>query len=112
MWESFVEFFVWQPAHIWGISATFGVLSLAALATKIRYPLVRCLPLFIASLVWLAYGFWERAAVVQRWDIRVDLLFGWPFLFGGTAIAIVLSVRSAIRAVESNEGEESKRRRS
>lgn len=101
MWKSFVEFFVWQPVHIWAISAVFGVLFLVALVAKTRYSRVRCLPLFIASLVWLAYGFWEQQAVIRRWDIRVDLLFGWPFLFGGTVIVIVLSIQSLIRAVRA-----------
>jgi hypothetical protein len=103
MWESFVKFFVWQPGHIWAISAVFGVLFLAALMAKTRYPQVRCLPLFIAFLVWLAYGFWEREAVIQRWDIRVDILFGWPLLFGGTAIAIIRSAQSVLRAAGNHD---------
>jgi hypothetical protein len=100
MWNSFVEFFVWQPGHIWAISAVFGVLALAALVARPRYPQIRCLPLSITFLVWFAYGFWEYNAYVERADIRVDLLFGWPLLFGGTAIAIILSVRSVSCAVE------------
>ncbi len=105
MWESFVEFFVWRPLHIWAISAVFAALFLAALMAKTRYSQVRCLPLFITCLVWLTYGFWERQAVIHRWDIRVDLLFGWPFLFGGTALAIILSIRSLIHAIKSSESE-------
>lgn len=102
MWKAFTKFLVWQPTHIWAISAIFFVMFLAALAAKFRYSQLRCLPLFIISIVWLAYGFWERQAVISRWDIRVDLLFGWPLLFGGTLVAIVFSVQSLIRAVENN----------
>lgn len=105
MWNTFAGFFVWQPVHIWLISALFGVVFLAALVMKRRYAEIRCLPLLIAFLVWLAYGFWEREAVIQKWDIRVDLLFGWPLLFCGTAIAVVLFVQSVIRARRSKERE-------
>ena len=102
MWDKFVGFFVWQPVHIWTIAAVFGVLFLAARVAKSRYPQINCWPLLVASLVWLAYGYWERAALINRWDIRVDLLLGWPILFGGTAIAIVLFARSVVRAIEKS----------
>jgi hypothetical protein len=98
-WESFANFFVWQEGHIWAVSAVFGLLFLAALRLKTRYPQIRCLPLLIACLVWIAYGFWEHWAHIKRANIRVDLLFGWPILFSGTAIAILLSVQSVLRAI-------------
>jgi hypothetical protein len=103
MWKSFVGFFVWQPGHILAISAVFGVLFLAALVARTRYPQIRCLPLLIACLVWCAYGFWEHKAYVERANIRVDLLIGWPLLFGGTAIAIIRSAQSVLRAVGNRD---------
>jgi hypothetical protein len=106
MSNTFISFFIWQPVHIWAISALFGVLFLVALLMKNRYSQIRCLPPLIAFLAWLAYGFWERKAAAQKWDIRVDLLFGWPLLFGGTAIVVVLFVQSVIRARKSDEREQ------
>ncbi|MHB1037655.1 MAG: hypothetical protein ACYC35_24335 [Pirellulales bacterium] len=104
MWKSFVEFLVWQPVHIWCVSGLFGVLFCAALVAKMRYARIRSVPLLAASLVWLAYGFWEREAVIHRWDIRIDLFFGWPVLFGGTVIAVALFMRSVIGALDAGEG--------
>lgn len=96
--ESIIRFFVWQPVHIWGISAVLGVLFLAALLAKRRYPQTRCLPLFIATLAWLVYGFWEHKALVERMKIRVDLIFIWPIVFCVTAIAIAVLAQSGIRS--------------
>ncbi len=104
IWESFAGFFTWQEGHIWAVSAVFGSLFLAALMAKTRYTQIRCLPLLIACLVWMAYGYWEHWAHIQRANIRVDLLLGWPILFPGTAIAIVLSGQSVLHAIKSNRG--------
>ncbi len=100
-WDRFTRFFVWQEGHIWLVSAVFGSLFLAALVAKTRYPQIRCLPLLIACLVWLGYGYWEHGAHLQRANIRVDLLLGWPILFPGTALAILLTGLSVLRAIKS-----------
>jgi hypothetical protein len=101
-----VDFLVWHPGHFWAISIVFGVLALAALVVRICYPQIRSLPMsiasvvmFVASFVWLVFGFLERECVIHKSNIRVDILFIWPILFAGTAILIGIFVISLIRAV-------------
>ena len=121
MWDVFFEItcffgvFVGKPVLIWVVSAVFGVLFLAVLLAKHRYSLLRGLPLLFVSLMWLAYGFYERSLLVlenrggtlvyvPKYDIRVDLLIISPVLFFATAIAIALSARSVLRAIKGNPG--------
>lgn len=86
VFEFIADFFVWQPSHFWAVSAVFGVLFLAALMAKTRFPQIRCWPLFIACLMWLVFGFLELDNVIHKPNIRVDILLIWPFIFTGTAL--------------------------
>jgi hypothetical protein len=101
MWNNVFDFFAWQPVHIWAVAAVFGLLFLAAILAKAHYPQLRSLPLFIAFVMWLAFGFGEREAVIHRANIRIDIVFGWPFFFAGTALLIGLFILSLIRAVRA-----------
>jgi uncharacterized membrane protein len=92
------EVFVWHPGRIWCVSAVFGVLFLLTRLAKTRYPQIRSLPLLIVALLWLAYGFEERQAMIERANIRVDLAVIFPVLFFGTTIAMVLCIESVTRA--------------
>jgi hypothetical protein len=96
--------FVGHPALSWEVSAVLGVVFLLACLAKTRYPLIRSVPLLIASLLWLASGFNEREVLIERANIRIDLFLIVPVLFFGTVIAILLSARSVLRAIESNRG--------
>jgi len=99
----FVDYFVWQPGHIWAIASAFGVLFLATLVAKARCSRIRCLPLLVAFLAWLTYGFWEREAFRERANIRIDLPFIGLFLFSTTAIAIILSIQSVLRVFRDGQ---------
>jgi hypothetical protein len=100
------DLFVGQPGHFWAVSAMFGVLALAALVARFCCPQIRSLPMsiasfvmFIASFVWLVFGFLERECVIHKSNIRIDIVFFWPILFGGTAILIGVFVICIMRAV-------------
>ncbi len=97
LWVS--DFFVLQPGHFWAVSAVFGILFLAALIAKNRFPQIWCWPLLIALLMWLFFGLSERDNVIRNVDIRIDVVFVWPFLFAGTALLIGLFILSLIRAI-------------
>jgi hypothetical protein len=99
--DRFFEIFVWHPGRIWCVSAAFGVLSLLARLAKTRYPQIRSRPMLILALLWLAFGFTERQAMIARANIRLDLLVIGPILFFGTTLATVLSVVSVVRAARS-----------
>jgi len=110
MWDNVVRFvfhfFMWvcdffqdQPVHFWAVSAVIGILFSAALMAKTRFPKVHCWPLLIAFLMWLLFGFLERDNVIHKANIRIDILFIWPFFFAGTALLIVLFILGLIRAV-------------
>jgi p-aminobenzoyl-glutamate transporter AbgT len=85
---------------MWVVSAVFGVLFLAALMAKSRYPRLRCLPLLIVFFIWLVLGFLERDALIHKANIRIDVVFLWPFIFAVTAILIAISVLNFIRLVK------------
>jgi hypothetical protein len=86
------DFFQDQPDHFWAVSAVFGVLFVAALLAKTRFPKIHCWPLLIAFLMWLVFGFLERDNVIHKANIRIDILLIWPFFFAGTALLIVLFI--------------------
>jgi hypothetical protein len=85
------------------MAAGFGVAAIAALAAKARHPHVSWRPLMALCFLWLAYGYWEQMARDEGWNIRVDLLVGWPLLFGATTIALALFIRSVARAIRARK---------
>lgn len=88
--------FVGHPELIWGASGAFAVVTLTLLAVKLYRPMVNCLPTALVSLLWLGWGFWEQAAVAQRANIRVDLMFLLPFVCAATILLGTVSVTSLI----------------
>jgi hypothetical protein len=104
MLKSFIVFLVADPTRIWAVSAMFGVLFLAAFVAKTRYPQVPCVPLLIASIVWLAFGLHESNADLRKYNIPVDLVLFWlPFVFGGTALLTICFVGCLIYAVTATK---------
>jgi hypothetical protein len=99
--DTFFQIFIWHPGRIWCVSAGFGVLYLLARVAKTRYSQIRALPLLIVALLWLAYGFAERQAMIERANIGVDLLIIEPVLLLATTIAMVLCIESVTRAARS-----------
>lgn len=72
--EAAALFFVHQPAHVLGVA--IGLL-LVWLAER-----PRSRAMLLVALAWLTYAAWEWLVLMQSPDanIRVDLLFIWPFL--------------------------------
>ena len=101
--HSVIQFFLWHPGRIWTIAAVFGLLALAACLLKIRYPRVYWTPLLAASFVWVGFGFLEYLAVISKANIRADILFTWPFIFGGTALLLGGSMLNIVYAIVNDE---------
>jgi hypothetical protein len=110
MWKPVSDFCVSQPWHRWAVSAVFGLLAVAALTVRFRYPRIWWQPLAIVSVMWLVYGFLERSAVVQQANIRIDYLFLWPFIFDGTGLLVALSILNIIVAIVRDEDAETAKR--
>jgi hypothetical protein len=102
MLEYLAGYLVWHEGRIWAISGLFAVLFLLARLARLHFPQIRSLPLLVAALMWLGYGFWEHKAHLERANIRVDLLFGWPVFFSAIGICIVLTMQSIVRAIRGN----------
>jgi hypothetical protein len=100
------DFFVWQPGHFWAVSAVFGVLFAAAIVAKTRFPKIHCWPLLVAFLLWLFLGFSERDCVIRKVDIRIDVVFVWPFFFIGTALLVVVFIVGLVYAVKAAKEED------
>ena len=81
-----IRFFVSHPDRI---AVTAGVLFL--LATLVSF-LQRHIawPLVAAGCAWILFAVWERYCMIQRYDIRVDLLVIWPGLLIFTIGALLL----------------------
>ena len=98
-----IHYFVWHPERIWGIAAIFGLLAIAVRLLKIRYPRVFWLPVLVACFVWVVFGFLERECVIHQANIRIDIFFIWPFIFGGTALLVGGSMLNIINAIVNDE---------
>jgi len=98
-----IECFIGHPCRFWAVSAMFGAMFLTALVTKLLNPRLQCLPtciaLCVASLVWFSLGVVEENALVHQANIRIDILFVWPFAFVVTLIVVCVSVLNLIHAV-------------
>jgi hypothetical protein len=90
--------FVWQPARILLVAATWFVLAFTLLRPSLR-------PMLIASGAWTLFGLLEFEARRERADIRVDLLFTWPALCLITIICLVIALKRG-RAAGSAKREE------
>jgi hypothetical protein len=97
--------FINNPTLVWCFAGLFALLGVVALVTRTRHYVLRTAMYFIAFGVWLAWGFMEREAVIERSNIRVDLLFILPFLYGATAGPVYLLVRNVIHAVKGRGGD-------
>ncbi len=96
-----VGYFIWHPERIWAVAWAFGVLAAAAFLAKCRWPQVQWIPMLIAYLIWLLFGFLEHEAVACVAAIRVDVLFIWPLIFSGTAVLVGIFLCGLIHAVFS-----------
>ena len=75
--------FVWHPERAAMVS--FGILLLYFIILKAKG--IKIYSLALAGIFWTASALWEIWATVRRWDVRVDLIFLWPFLALLTGIA-------------------------
>lgn len=91
------HFFMWHPGRIFGVAAVFGVLFLAALIAKTRWPQLRCWPLAVALVVWLVFS--ECEVGVQQPSIRIDVDLTWPVIFIATAFLILLVITRLVRVI-------------
>jgi hypothetical protein len=103
MLKTVIIFLTWPPSHIFVVAAIFGFLLAAALAAKYFYPQLRCSPLFIIVVMWLAFGVHQSDPQLQRFNIRLDLLVILPVLFGGTILLTVFQFWSLVRALRSTK---------
>jgi len=96
-----MQCFVSRPDRIWGVAAAVTVIWWLARLAKTRYPQIRAMPLLVAAVLWLAYGFEERDALRARANIRIDLLVIDPVLLFATLMAAILLIDSILRTLLS-----------
>jgi hypothetical protein len=105
MTETLAAFFVWHPGHIFAIAGIFGALAVVALLAKLRFPEIACVPWIVAAAAWFGYGLWEYEAMIERANIRIDLLILWPVLFGITLLCVIVSTASVAWAAVAYFGD-------
>jgi hypothetical protein len=74
---------------IWIGAAIFSALAIWSHFQKTKYPHLRALPMRVAAVIWFVFGLLEMAAMKQKANIRVDLLFTLPILVIGTLWCLV-----------------------
>ena len=103
MLKTVVVFLTWPPSHIWIISAAFGVLFLVALILKIHYSRIWTIPSLIICVMWCAFGIYQSNPNLQSYNIRIDLVFIIPLLFGGTLSLVLFQLWSLVRTVRTTK---------
>ena len=82
--------FVWHPGRAWLVAGAFllagAVVRAAFRGRKWTWPLLA------SAVAWFLFGCNEYVAHARGWDIRVDLLFGWPVLLVWSIASVVLCV--------------------
>jgi len=97
--ENPMKLFVSRPDRIFIVAVCFFAAYLLIWKFRWKFPSLRSWPLLVSTIVWVLYAVWEWYCTIQKYNIRVDLLFIYPFLIAITAFGLLLSVSGLISAL-------------
>jgi len=100
-----ISFFAWHPERAWVVAVVFFVLFFLSKKLERKGWTVRSKAIRVPAIAWTIIGFLELTTMIEKSNIRIDLLFTPLLMVGITVYYSILWVLSLFRGAPRNKSE-------